>query len=402
MHFQAPKLRAPLLAAITARDVEETRRLLSNGADITTTEICATLTCPLQLAVSKRDATIVKVLLDAGADPDRYINPWGQRYPLSADILADAVRNDDEDIVRYLLDAGVYVSRLRHGWIHEPLEIAVRMNPHLFIILVQYGADVNSVDTRGTTILIDVLREREYPNRYSVVEKLVELDADVNLPNCHTGITPLQSAILGGGPHGVMELLLMKGADPNSRDHKGRNALHWAADLNDLWALGRLFQENVDLESKMNHRRTQLSVFESLCRRCYEFFADYNDNDTYNWKRLLFCLRAMGILVKAGAKLSSDRDIELFEDLQWFREQADAIYKEPLPRGMEETHLTEIHKILETLLWKCSNVDTLRQLCRLKMRTILKFNFKERLQMLCLPRVLYDYILMKDLLPSSP
>ena len=358
LYFQEPKLRASLMTAIDARDVEETRRLLSNGAEIVTIDKWTVLTdkrqvlsCPLQLAVDKRDAAIVKVLLEAGANPDRhYIKHGCRRYPVSAEIIADAVRNGDEDIVRYLLEAGVYISELHRDGIRGPVEWAVWKNPHFLNIFVEYGADINKVDTRTGTNLTSVLGDRVRPNRYCVVERLVALGADVNLTTPRHGISPLQMAIAVGGPREIVELLLMKGADPHCKDHKGRNALFWATTSNDLWALGRLLQENVDLVSKTNQRHKQRTVFGYLCRKFYKSFAFKN----YRWKEHLYYLRAINLLMEAGAKLSSDKHTKLVEALQWFREQAHMTYKEPLPRGMEE-----IHNHLETLLWKCSNVEDL-------------------------------------------
>ena len=108
----------------------------------------------------------------------------------------------------------------------------------------------------------------------------------------------------------------------------------------------------------------------------------------------------MDILTKAGANLSSCRYTELEAQLQGFIEQKDMIHKESL-RAKISTKLEikrknweEIHNVLVSIVWKCSNVDTLHQICRLKIRSILKFSFRERLEALCLPGRLYDYILM--------
>ena len=364
------------MAAIKARDVEDTRRLLSNGADVVTIER-GIIPCPLQLAFDMRDIASVKVLFDAGAYPDR----------MSEDILTEAVYTGDEDIVRYLLEAGVYVSQLRHAWINGRLQLAVWKNPHILNILVQYGPDINSVDDSGDTYLTKILCISLYWDNFRVVERLVALGADVNLPNSRTRITPLQSAIRNGAlARPVVDLLLTKGADPHRRDRKGRDALHCATVQTDLWALGRLLQENVDIESI---RRDKITVLKYMYKRCLKSIKSHN----CQWRETLYCLRAMDMLIKAGAKQSSDADIELLEVL--WRAQADMMHAESLRRGVEE-----IRTSLQDLLWKCSNVDNLRHLCRLKIRTILKFNFRERLQMLCLPGVLCDYILMKDLVDS--
>ena len=400
------------MAAIKAGDVDKTQRLLSSGADVNSighkltsmedNQDAKLPSCPLLWAVIKRDAAIVKILLDAGANPEVPCDLRIPGLPESAGIIGHAVQNGDMVIVRYLLEAGIDVSRLLNSSFHGFFKRAAWSNPHLLDIFVQYGADIKSADASGNTDLHKAVRYLRQDS-FSVVERLLDLGMDVNLPNSHTGLTPLMLAISVKSPQAVVELLLARGADPHSKDRKERNALHWAAKKVNLWAIGRLLQENVDLESKRNHHNKQLTTYEYLYETCRKSFVVTR----YEWTKPFYCLRAMNILIKAGAKLSSSGDTELVKELLWFREQADMIYKEPLRAncargiGMEGKHLEEIHNILETLLWKCSNVDTLRHLCRIKIRTILKFNFKKRLQILCLPKVLYDYVLMNELLPSE-
>ena len=398
--FQEPHLRTHLMAAIETGYVEETRRLLSNGADVNSKGGKMTLTeghsevelpsCPLLWAVIKRDAAIVKVLLEAGANPELPCDLRIHGLPGRVGIIAHAVQNGDEDIVRYLLEAGTDVSGLLGSGFKGFFKWAAWSNHHLLNILVQYGADVNRIDAAGETDLHKAIRYFRQDS-FCVVERLLGLGIDVNLSNSRNGITPLMVAIKVKSPQAVVELLLTNGADPHSRDHTGGHALHVAAQRFNLWALGRLLQENIDLEAKRNHHLKQLTPFEYLCEKCHDSFASHNED----WMRPLHCLRAMNILMKAGAKLSSGDDTELIEELYWFREQAEIIYKD----DEEEEHLEEIRNILGALIWKCSNVDTLRHLCRLKMRTLLKFSFKQKLQTLSLPGALFDYILMKDLLP---
>ena len=280
---------------------------------------------------------------------------------------------------------------------------AARSNPDILNILVQYGADINCLDVSGDTDLHKALRNlRE--DCLCVVERLLSFGANINLPNSNTGITPLILSIEMNSPQTVIELLLLKGANPHCRDRKGRNALHCSAKMANLWALSRLLQESIDLESKWDRYYRELTAFEYLLETCRQCFA----LPFCRWKKPYSCLRAMNILMKAGAKLSSGGDTDLVEVLQWFREQAEMIYQDPnrtnisRPVEMEEKHIGEIRNIVMSLISRCSNGDTLRHLCRLKIRLILKSNFRERLQMLHLPGVLYDYILMKDLLFSEP
>ena len=399
------------MAAIKAGDVDETRKLLSNGADVNSISDKTTLTeddtrvmhpsCPLLWAVIQRNAVTVKVLLEAGADPKLTCGLGYPCIPPSTVILTHAVENGDEEIVRHLLEAGAADSGMFGGDFHTHGSFmqAARINPGLLNILVQCGAAINSLDAAGDSDLHKSLRELGQDS-YFVVDRLLALGADVNLPNSRTGITPVILAIEIKSPQIVIELLLAKGANPHSKDCTRRNALHCAANMCNLWALSRLLQENIDLESKWNTFYSELTIFHYLfetCRRCFAL-------PFCHWTEPYFYLRAMNILVKAGAKLNCGELMDPVKVLRWFGWEAELIYEErnrsdiARSKGMEEKHIDEIRNILMTLNWAFSNVDNLKHLCRLKIRVILKTNFRERLKMLNLPGVLYDYILMKDLL----
>ena len=403
----------PLMAAITAHDVEETRRLLTAGADVNTRDGKITLmedgrevklpSCPLLLAVIERDNAIVQALLDAGARPCLPCDKRTLPCPVPTAMLTHAVENGDKEIVQYLFEAGADIEWILNGGVgtYGSFQRNALTNPHLLDIFVQQGADVNRPDADGNAVLHNALFNLGQDHD---VERLTAHGADVNLPNTRTGTTPLMLAIKMKSTQSVIELLLMKGADLDCRDSKRRNALHWAAKTANYWALCRLIQENIDLESKRNYHLGQLTTFEYLCKICRRHLV----NNYYGWMKPFQCLRVMNILMKAGAKLSLCGETQPAEELLWFRERSELMYQKPCPslirRGfeMKGVHIEEIRSILMTLLWKCSNVDSLRHLCRLKIRMILKCDFRERLQMLSLPGVLYEYILMKDLLFLVP
>ena len=236
------------MVAIIAGDVDKTHRLLSNGADVNSKGAKMTLihdgrefklrSCPLLWAIVQCDAAIVKVLLEAGADPT-----------MSTAFFTHAVKSGDEVILRDLLEAVAGESGILGGdfHIHGSFLQAARSAPHLLNILVQYGADINSIDSEGDTDLMKALRGKV---SFCVVERLLAFGANVNLSNSRTGITPLILAITCNSPQTVIELLLEKGADPHCKDRKGQNALYCAAKRYNVWALSRLLQENVNLEYK--------------------------------------------------------------------------------------------------------------------------------------------------------
>ena len=187
-----PRLREALMVAIIAGDVDETHRLLSNGADVNSKGAKMTLirdgrefklrSCPLLWAVVQFDAATVKVLLEAGADPT-----------MSTAFFTHAVKSGDEEILRDLLEAVAGEAGILGGdfHIHGSFLQAARSAPHLLNILMQYGADINGMDSEGDTDLMKALRRKV---SFCVVERLLAFGANVNLSNSCTGITPINSS----------------------------------------------------------------------------------------------------------------------------------------------------------------------------------------------------------------
>ena len=402
MYFQDPMLRKLLMVAIKAGDIDEAQRLLSNGADVNSKGDRIAVTqddqefkirsSPLLLAVIQRDAAMVKVLLEAGADPKLRCGLGIPCVLESTVFFAHVVESGDEKILQYLLEAGVADNKMvgNDFHIHGSFMRAARSSPHLL--------NIYSIDAAGDT---DLLKALHYLGKdsFCVVERLLAFGADVNISSTRSGITTLILAIKSNCPKTVIELLLEKGANPHIIDRRTRTALNCATKMSNVWAISRLIQENVNLEYKCFNCYKKDTTFYYLfgkCRRCLR-------DTSCTWMKPYYCLCAMEILMKAGANLHCGGYADPVEVIQGFGEQAELVYMDRYGGtsrglGMEEKHIEKIRNILEKLIWKFSNVDSLHLICRLKIRTILKSYFKERLQMLHIPGVLYDYILMKDLL----
>jgi len=95
--------------------------------------------------------------------------------------------------------------------------------------LLAAGADVNSRDGRGRTVLCLACRR----NRLGVVQTLISAGADVNAGDTlaqspyNAGMTPLHWAA-GRGHTGVLEVLLANKANIGARDNEGLTPLHTA------------------------------------------------------------------------------------------------------------------------------------------------------------------------------
>jgi ankyrin repeat protein len=97
--------------------------------------------------------------------------------------------------------------------------------------LLAYGADVNTRDDYGRTLLSIASRR----DRLGVVRTLLASGADVNAPDSraelphNAGMTPLHWAA-ARGHKSVLELLLANKAAVDARDHQGLTPLHAALD----------------------------------------------------------------------------------------------------------------------------------------------------------------------------
>ena len=147
VHEQAFRLHeTPLSLAVKAQAVEMVRVLLEAGADPNTITLNAfrLYETPLSLAVKAQAVEMVRVLLEAGADPNTItLNAFRlHETPLSLAVKAQAV-----EMVRVLLEAGADPNTITQNAFRlyeTPLSLAVKAQfIEIVRILVDAGADPN-------------------------------------------------------------------------------------------------------------------------------------------------------------------------------------------------------------------------------------------------------------------
>ena len=146
---------------------------------------------PLHLAAQFGDAAMLALLLDNGANIEAHDHH--QRTPLHR-----AASAGHSDAVRLLLGRGANVHAKEGKYGQTPLHEAA-FQGHLDVVklLLDHGADIHATDNTGLT----AFRVAAMPQSYSAV-----------------------------GDASMLEYLVAKGADPNSKDTSGMSVLAHAED----------------------------------------------------------------------------------------------------------------------------------------------------------------------------
>jgi len=187
-----------LVDAIRAVDETRVRAALARSVDLTATDPDGTT--PLHWAVHENEPGIVKLLLDAGADPQAS-NRYGVRP------IALACTNGNAAIVELLLEAGVDANTtLGEG--ETVLMTAARTGTlDVVELLLNYGADVNAVENwRGQTALMWAAAE----GHSELIPTMLSHGANITTRSIK-GWTALLFAVREG-KIGVVQTLLEAGA----------------------------------------------------------------------------------------------------------------------------------------------------------------------------------------------
>lgn len=272
-----PLYASGLYDAIRSGDEKKVKELL-HAKPMLLTETLAHSEQPLAIAAKYGQKSIVKILLELGAnvnDVDIY-----ERTPLHW-----AASSGHEEIARMLITHGArvnrgdyqnrtalaYASEKGHiaivkileaqGGIHEDTNrllahAAASGDLDTVIRCLKIGVDFNSPDSPAFTALKEpakkghleiakcLIKNGANPNAVlkfwpepplfgaalygnaEMVELLIQNGADVNYKN-DIGKTPIECAVRGGNIQ-IVKLLLAKGADPNVKDFRGRTLLRLA------------------------------------------------------------------------------------------------------------------------------------------------------------------------------
>ena len=266
----------------------------------------------LHHATANGDATVIALLVEAGADLEARNDRWGFTP------LHTAIGNRNVAAVTALLDAGADIEADAGGIWGTPLSRAAmqisgssnnRNAAKMAIIdaLLAAGADVNAVGEDGRTPLLNVLQngriglystnerlrgtEATADSVVDLAVRLLEAGADPDAPG-GWGQTPLHEAAEYRTP-ALVQALLDAGADPNATDRYGSSALHVAARAGSPEIIALLVAAGAEVDGRTEVGTSPIHVAVSSVP--YDLTGDSPQVRTGSWR-----LRATALL-EAGA-----------------------------------------------------------------------------------------------------
>ncbi|XP_076643035.1 ankyrin repeat and SOCS box protein 16 isoform X1 [Halictus rubicundus] len=221
----------PLHYAVWQKYMEAVKLLLVRGADIDATDECGY--SALHLAAEHGYVDLVKLLLDHSAKVDHRpdTEELFPRTTMCDEPLRLALKNRHVDVARILLEAGANPNK--RYFFGSEINLVSPLDLQCMELLLAFGAQPNTRDRAGLTPLMKasrlpqvtwpvavrscllsyLIRERSRQQGIASVLLLLSYGADVNsmADARHDYRTVLHYAILGGDPS-VIDLLLKQGA----------------------------------------------------------------------------------------------------------------------------------------------------------------------------------------------
>ena len=255
--------RNALQHAASSGHIPVIKELLAAGADINSR---GQMGSALHCAITGSHFDTVKVLLECGASSSEIIETKEERISPWPHPLLHATRKGDFPIVKILLDAGAdpNASTILWGNSELPLHAAAKIgNIDILQVLLEHGANVNAQAEDG----FSAIHFAAYSGHHDALQFLLvdhHANPDVKLFN---GSLALHTAASHGYPQCV-EVCLQAGLDVSSQNNQGRTPLHWAAEHGHWAAVEKLLTRGVNVN--VRETETGMTALDYAKQKAYE------------------------------------------------------------------------------------------------------------------------------------
>jgi ankyrin repeat protein len=222
--------RTPLQAAASKGNLSLVKALLELGADVNLLGGDKGSTLLAAIDNDRRNPEVVKVLLDNGANVDEKVSPSVISYGFA---LGAAVGNRDLSITRLLIDGGADVNLLNAHY-KSSIQLASSCDDPSFLdLLLEHGGDVNLVTKPSDPFYdgeITPLQEAVWAEKETNVQRLLSLGANLSVDVEKSRFKSALQVAAYKGYSSLVKILIEAGSDVNEEGGEDGTALQAATE----------------------------------------------------------------------------------------------------------------------------------------------------------------------------
>lgn len=235
----------PLMAATMAKDLDMIKLLLEAGADPLAED--NDYRTAISLGVSIKFKEGIDLLLEHGAD----INMVTQTFSGDS-MLHQAIPSAEAEMIDFLISRGAAIDAVNKSGM-TPLHVAVENNRlDVVRLLVNKGASIENKNQDAFSPL-HLAVEKGF---LDIAVFFLDQGADIKTKD-RRRFTPLHSAVMLGNAE-MVKLLIERSADIAFKDKEGRTPLHLAAETGNMNIAQQLVDKGSDIEAVDREKRTPL------------------------------------------------------------------------------------------------------------------------------------------------
>jgi len=176
--------------------------------------------------------------------------------------LIRAAATGNVELTEQLLQEGAYIDEMILGW--TPLLCAAETNQFNIIqLLIEKGADVNTTNTRGESILIYIAKYQLLEIAQLALQRNANINYQVPITQqsvLHTLFSHWSFHLASGSNVSLLKLFVENGADIHAVNQEGKAPLHLAANVGDEESVAYLIDKGAEVSQVDHFGRTPLLV----------------------------------------------------------------------------------------------------------------------------------------------